>query len=135
MSSICNAGFQVLIAVLNQRIIEECYGDRVCETEKYGPVLTKAEYVYGDSVANYTPIYVKVGDILDICTIEELATKYGNGQWVRCLEKGKQEKEKKKLEGTSQQKNPTQIGVFISGAIKQYHKKNQGNQDVKSIGG
>jgi hypothetical protein len=46
-----------------------------------------------------------------------------------------QEKEKEKLEGTSQQKNPTQIGVFISGAIKQYHKKNQGNQDVKSIGG
>ena len=41
-----------------KRIIEECYGNKICETEKYGPVLTKAEYIYGDSVANYTPVYV-----------------------------------------------------------------------------
>jgi len=32
-----------------KRIIEECYGDKICETEKYGPVLTKAEYIYGDT--------------------------------------------------------------------------------------
>ena len=32
-----------------KKIIEECYGDRLCETEKYGPVLTKAEYIYGDT--------------------------------------------------------------------------------------
>jgi len=32
-----------------KRIIEETYGDAVCDTTKYGPVLTKAEYIYGDT--------------------------------------------------------------------------------------
>ena len=32
-----------------KRIIEECYGDRVCDTEKYGKVRSKAEYIYGDT--------------------------------------------------------------------------------------
>jgi len=32
-----------------KRIIEECYGNRVCKTEKYGDVVTKAEYIYGDT--------------------------------------------------------------------------------------
>ena len=32
-----------------KRIIEECYGNKICETDKYGPVLTKAEYIYGDT--------------------------------------------------------------------------------------
>ena len=32
-----------------KKIIEECYGNKICETEKYGPVLTKAEYIYGDT--------------------------------------------------------------------------------------
>jgi len=32
-----------------KRVIEECYGNKLCETEKYGPVLTKAEYIYGDT--------------------------------------------------------------------------------------
>jgi hypothetical protein len=82
-----------LLLLYGKRIIEECYGNNVCQTEKYGPVLTKAEYVYGDSVANYTPVYVRVDGVIDICKIEELAIKYGNGQWVKCLEEGKQEKE------------------------------------------
>jgi DNA polymerase elongation subunit (family B) len=38
-----------LLLLYGKRIIEECYGDRICETENYGPVLTKAEYVYGDT--------------------------------------------------------------------------------------
>jgi DNA polymerase elongation subunit (family B) len=113
-----------LLLLYGKRVIEECYGDRVCETEKYGPVLTKAEYVYGDSVANYTPIYVKVGDILDICTIEELATKYGNGQWVRCLEEGKQEKEICELTNvkTWTEKGWTQLYRVIRHALAT-HKK------------
>ena len=81
-----------------KRIIEECYGNKICETEKYGPVLTKAEYIYGDSVANYTPIKVKVNDKLEILTIEHLAEKYGNNNWVMCKEEGKQEKEFCELE-------------------------------------
>ena len=32
-----------------KKIIEECYGNKICETEHYGPVLTKAEYIYGDT--------------------------------------------------------------------------------------
>ena len=32
-----------------KRMIEEVYGDRHYETTMYGPVLTKAEYVYGDT--------------------------------------------------------------------------------------
>ena len=32
-----------------KRIIEECYGDRICDTEKYGKVRSKAEYIYGDT--------------------------------------------------------------------------------------
>ena len=76
-----------------KRIIEECYGNKICETENYGPVLTKAEYIYGDSVANYTPVYVKVNNNFDIVTIEELANKYGNNNWIKCNEPGKQEKE------------------------------------------
>ena len=32
-----------------KKIIEECYGNKICETKKYGPVLTKAEYIYGDT--------------------------------------------------------------------------------------
>ena len=78
-----------------RRIIEEVYGNREYDTECHGPVLTKAEYVYGDSVANYTPVYVRSnGDNMDICTIESLAEKYGTERgWTKCEEPGKQTKE------------------------------------------
>jgi DNA polymerase elongation subunit (family B) len=82
-----------------KRIIEECYGNKICETEKYGPVLTKAEYIYGDSVANYTPIYIKVKGEFNIETIENLASKFGNNNWITCKEEGKQEKEFCELDG------------------------------------
>jgi len=32
-----------------KKIIEECYGDSICDTSKYGKVKTKAEYIYGDT--------------------------------------------------------------------------------------
>ena len=32
-----------------KKIIEECYGDAICNTKTHGPVLTKAEYIYGDT--------------------------------------------------------------------------------------
>jgi DNA polymerase elongation subunit (family B) len=79
-----------------RRIIEEVYGNREYDTDCHGPVLTKAEYVYGDSVAYYTPVYVRqIGDgRIDICTIESLAGKYGTTSgWVKCEEPGKQTKE------------------------------------------
>ena len=32
-----------------KRIIEECYYNRLCDTENHGTVLSKAEYIYGDT--------------------------------------------------------------------------------------
>jgi DNA polymerase elongation subunit (family B) len=98
-----------LLLIYAQKIIEECYGNSICDTKHHGPVLTKAEYIYGDSVANYTPVYVstfmkgeakeEINRVVDILTIEQLAEKYGNNNWIRCLEPGKQEKEVCELDG------------------------------------
>jgi DNA polymerase elongation subunit (family B) len=66
-----------------KRIVEECYGDAACETANHGTVLTKAEYIYGDSVAKWTPVYVSMtpkgggSRVVDIVPIEELADRYG----------------------------------------------------------
>ena len=80
-----------------KRMIEEVYGDRVYETAVHGPVKCKAEYVYGDSVAFWTPVYVRlvVGPyaVYDICTIETLAKKYGDNQWTVSTDKGREGKE------------------------------------------
>jgi len=89
----CTTATGRLLLTYAKKIIEECYGDAVCNTEKYGPVLTKAEYIYGDSVANYTPVVIKKGDKIEIISIDKLAEKYGNNLWVLCREEGKQEKE------------------------------------------
>jgi DNA polymerase elongation subunit (family B) len=75
-----------------KRVIEETYGDIIVET-KFGKVHSNAEYVYGDSVAKYTPVYVKVDGKLQIVEMEKLAQQYGGNQWTTCLEEGKQEKE------------------------------------------
>jgi DNA polymerase elongation subunit (family B) len=104
----CTTATGRLLLTYAKKMIENCYGDSICNTQNYGPVLTKAEYIYGDSVANYTPVYVstfkKGGDKeeqnrnIDILTIEELAVKYGNNNWVLCKEEGKQDKEFCELE-------------------------------------
>ena len=97
----CTTATGRMMITYAKRIIEEVYGDRVYETAIHGPVRTKAEYVYGDSVANYTPVYVRVnGEKMDICTIEELGPKYGcEDGWQMCSEEGKQEKEVWELNG------------------------------------
>ena len=82
-----------MMIIYARRIIEEVYGDRVYTMESGESIKTKAEYIYGDSVANYTPVYVKVAGKIDICTIENLAEKYGFNNWVTCVEEGKQDKE------------------------------------------
>ena len=77
-----------------KRIIEEVYGDLVYETAIHGAVKCKAQYVYGDSVANYTPVKIrKNGGNVIICSIETLAKRYGNDIWVKCQEPGKETKE------------------------------------------
>jgi DNA polymerase elongation subunit (family B) len=73
-----------------KRMIEEVYGDSVYETAQHGTVKCNAEYVYGDSVANYTPVLIRANrGISEILTIEQIATKYGGDRW----EKGKEGKE------------------------------------------
>ena len=57
-----------------KRIIEEVYGDRICETS-HGRVHSHAEYIYGDSVTGDTPIIVKVlGRFVHVIDIDDLAT-------------------------------------------------------------
>ena len=78
-----------------KRIVEEVYGDAKIESKKFGFVNTKAEYIYGDSVANYTPIYIRSNaGQMNIIKIDELAQLYGdkNG-WVYSKEEGKEGKE------------------------------------------
>jgi DNA polymerase elongation subunit (family B) len=94
----CTTSIGRLLLIYAKKLIEECYGNKICNTAGHGPVLTKAEYIYGDSVANYTPVYVKVNNQIDILTIEELAEKYGKNNWVMCKEDGKQDKEFCELE-------------------------------------
>ena len=81
-----------LLLTFAKRVVEECYADTNVDS-KYGLVNTKAEYVYGDSVANYTPVYVKINNEVNILTIEQLAKKYGKNIWIKCVEEGKQDKE------------------------------------------
>ena len=100
-----------------RRMIEEIYGPgedgngREYETSAQGIVLTNAEYVYGDSVASYTPIIVRFyGKSVEMCHIAQLPGKltsyelshycqrslfstYTGNQWRRCTEPGKQDKE------------------------------------------
>jgi DNA polymerase elongation subunit (family B) len=89
----CTATGRMLLTYA-KRVIEECYQNKICDTLNHGPVLTKAEYIYGDSVASYCPVYIRdeMGNV-EICTVEQLARKYGGNVWVPCLEKGKQDKE------------------------------------------
>jgi DNA polymerase elongation subunit (family B) len=78
-----------------KRMVEEVYGNTDCQTSKYGIVHTRAEYVYGDSVAAHTPVYVRFGGVINVCPIEALAEKYGANpnEWSDCKEDGKQTKQ------------------------------------------
>ena len=69
-----------------KRVIEECYENTICNTSQ-GPVLTKAEYIYGDSVANYTPVYISSMNQMgiyevEIIRIDKLIHTYGDGNWT-----------------------------------------------------
>jgi hypothetical protein len=120
----CTTATGRLLLTYAKKIIEECYGDAICHTKDHGPVLTKAEYIYGDSVANYTPVYVKKGDKVEVISIERLAEKYGGNLWVLCREEGKQEKEYCELDGieTWTEKGWTKLHRVIRHTLA-FHKK------------
>jgi hypothetical protein len=89
----CTTATGRMMITYAKRIIEDVYGDRVYETACQGPVRCKAEYVYGDSVADFEPITFRHCNVLQTCVIGELAEKYGNDHWIVSEEPGKQEKE------------------------------------------
>lgn len=84
-----------LMIIYAKRIIENVYGDLVYDTKKHGPVCCRAEYVYGDSVANYTPIYIRHNKNICLYQIDQLCILFGNNRWRKCicLLPEKQEKE------------------------------------------
>ena len=45
----CTTATGRMLLTYAKKMIETCYGNKICETNKYGPVLTKAEYIYGDT--------------------------------------------------------------------------------------
>ena len=45
----CTTATGRLLLTYAKKIIEECYGDAICNTENYGNVKTNAEYIYGDT--------------------------------------------------------------------------------------
>ena len=79
-----------------KKMVEMIYGNSVYESKEGGEVRvarTRSQYVYGDSVASYTPVCIKVKNTINITCIENLASEYGNDNWVLCQEEGKQDKE------------------------------------------
>lgn len=92
----CTTATGRLLLTYAKKIIENCYGDSICQTKDHGPVLTKAEYIYGDSVSYDTPMRIRAHNNhnnIEIISIYDLALKYGNNNWVKCSEPGKEEKE------------------------------------------
>jgi DNA polymerase elongation subunit (family B) len=83
-----------------RRIIEEVYGDRVYDTALQGPVRTRAEYVYGDSVASYSPVIIRFNGDSITTFICDLGRRCGNDKWQTCTEEGKQSKEYCELQDT-----------------------------------
>ena len=45
----CTTATGRLLLTYGKKIIEECYGNNICDTTTYGKVKTRAEYIYGDT--------------------------------------------------------------------------------------
>ena len=45
----CTTAVGRKLLLYGKRIVEECYGNKICETKNHGQVRTKAEYIYGDT--------------------------------------------------------------------------------------
>ena len=75
-------------------IIEECYNEVTVQVHDGKMVKARAECVYGDSVTNQTPVYIRIDqNMIEILTVEGLAKKYGYSDlWESCKEDGKEEK-------------------------------------------
>ena len=45
----CTTAIGRKLLTFAKKIIEECYGNKICDTKNYGKVKTNAEYIYGDT--------------------------------------------------------------------------------------
>ena len=81
------------LLIYGKTVIEECFYNKLIKLDDGREIKTYAEYVYGDSVTNYTPIIIKHNDKIEILTIEEIGEKYGSNKWIKFLEHGKENKE------------------------------------------
>jgi DNA polymerase elongation subunit (family B) len=45
----CTTAIGRKLLTYGKRIVEECYGNNICDTKNHGKVKTKAEYIYGDT--------------------------------------------------------------------------------------
>ncbi len=45
----CTTATGRLLLTYGKKMIEECYGNNICDTTNYGKVHTRAEYIYGDT--------------------------------------------------------------------------------------
>jgi DNA polymerase elongation subunit (family B) len=45
----CTTATGRLLLTYGKKMIEECYGNNICDTTNYGKVKTRAEYIYGDT--------------------------------------------------------------------------------------
>ena len=97
------------LLIYGVKVIETAYKNREVVLKDGRKVKTDAEYVYGDSVAGYCPIYVKVNNKLEILTIEELGCKYGDNKWIIYNENGREEKEYCNLINTHNNSNNNTI--------------------------
>ena len=71
------------LLIYAKTVIETAFDNTTEATKNHGNVKVRGEYIYGDSVASYTPVYVRFNkSVLDICTIQELANRYGKNAWV-----------------------------------------------------
>ena len=82
------------LLIYGKTVIEECFYNKLIKLKNGEEVKTYAEYVYGDSVTNDTPITIKNHEKnIEILTIENIAKKYGNDEWLLFQEHGKEDKQ------------------------------------------
>ena len=62
----CTTATGRMLLTYAKRMIEEVYGDKICETKNHGSVLSKAEYIYGDTDSVFFTFNLKTLDGQDI---------------------------------------------------------------------
>jgi len=58
----CTTAMGRKLLTYGKRIIEECYGNKICQTKNHGSVLTNAEYIYGDTDSVFYTFNLKTLD-------------------------------------------------------------------------